>query len=85
MPYIKKDDRAQLDINLSPHLNLTAGELNYSITRLINRYIKYHGKSYDTLNAVIGVLSCAQHELYRRVVVPYEKKKEKQNGDVYTV
>jgi hypothetical protein len=63
---------------------MTDGELNYAITVLCDRYIKTHGKRYDTLNAVMGVLSCAAHEFYRRVVVPYEEKKAESNGEVYT-
>jgi hypothetical protein len=30
-------------------------------------------------------MTCAKDEFYRRVVVPYEEKKRKENGDVYPV
>lgn len=31
----------------------------------------------------IGVLTCVQHELYRRLVSVYEDKKKEMNGDVF--
>ena len=53
MPYIKPDDRVKIildDENIS-----TPGELNYFISTLINWYIHQKGKSYSTLNEVVGV------------------------------
>jgi len=83
MPYIKPKDRAAILLN---ETNIkTAGDLNYFITTIVNWYINEHGKSYSTLNEVIGVLECAKLELYRRIVAPYEDTKIDQNGDVYTV
>jgi len=41
------------------------------------------GPSYQTINDIIGALEGAKMEFYRRVVVPYEDKKIKDNGDVY--
>jgi len=79
MPYIEQRRR---DVVSKPE---TSGELNFMITELINLYIMDNGKSYSTLNEVIGVLECAKLELYRRVAAPYEDEKMKQNGDVYTV
>lgn len=81
MPYITKDRREFLDAGADP---LTPGEVNYLITRALDRYIKRHGINYTTLNAAVGALGCAEHELYRRVIEPYEAHKELQNGDVYT-
>ena len=83
MPYIKPDDRVKIildDENIS-----TPGELNYFISTLINWYIHQKGKSYSTLNEVVGVLECAKLELYRRVAAPYEDTKIEENGDVYTL
>lgn len=83
MPYIKPEDRVKIlldDENIS-----NAGEFNYYISTLINWYIHQKGKSYSTLNELIGVLECAKLELYRRVAAPYEDIKIEENGDVYTV
>jgi len=77
MPYIPQARRDFISI---PE---TSGELNYMITELVNLYIKEHGKNYTILNDVIGALECAKLELYRRVLIPYEDEKIKQNGDVY--
>jgi hypothetical protein len=80
MPYIQQSRREEIT---DSSLVETAGELNWLLTILINDYINKHGKSYQTLNEVIGVLECAKLELYRRVVSPYEETKMQQHGDVY--
>jgi hypothetical protein len=81
MPYIKKWDRERLK-STAEKIN-TPGELNYVITNEILTYIKRQGKSYETINAVIGVLEAAKLEMYRRFVAPYEDEKRVENGDVY--
>ena len=79
MPYITKEQRRDVEA-VQP---LTDGELNYAITKEIMRYVALYGSCYATFNAVIGVLESAKQEFYRRVVVPYEDQKCKENGDVY--
>jgi hypothetical protein len=61
----------------------TPGELNFMITRLLIWYENDHGKSYGTMNDILGAVEAAKLEFYRRAVVPYEDEKIKQNGDVY--
>lgn len=84
MPYIDKVARKPIDevVETLYPLITDEGELNYVVTRLCTMYL---GKSphYAALNTVVGVLACAQQELYRRRVVPYEKLKQFINGDVY--
>jgi hypothetical protein len=82
MPYIKSELRSE--ILLSPEAIVNAGELNYYISSLINHFIAKKGKSYATINEVIGALECAKLELYRRIAAPYEDIKIKENGEVYT-
>lgn len=81
MPYISPESRRRLEQDHEPK---TAGEMNYAITVALDRYIKVHGLSYDTLNTVVGILECAKLELYRRVCAKYENEKMTANGDVYT-
>lgn len=83
MPYIKPIARGEMERGFSP---MNAGELNYSITKMIDDYIasREGGLAYGAINEVIGVLECAKLELYRRVAAPYEDKKIAENGDVYT-
>lgn len=83
MPYIKPEDRLHILADEKQISN--PGELNYFISTLINSYINDKGKSYSTINEVIGVLECAKLELYRRIAAPYEDIKIQENGDVYTV
>ncbi len=81
MPYIKQDRRNDIDYFLKFPAN-TPGELNYVLTRIIMEYLPKNYK-YEDLNAVWGVIGLVQSEFWRRVIVPYEKEKEKENGDVY--
>ena len=74
MPYIDQTRRGAAP--------MTAGELNYAITRLILDYLGESPK-YADYNAVVGVLECVKLELYRRKIVPYEDGKMQENGDVY--
>lgn len=81
MPYIKEQRR--VDLIKSGHDMATAGELNFIITRILNRYVEQRGTSYQTFNDIVGALEGAKLEFYRRVVVPYEDAKKLENGDVY--
>lgn len=83
MPYIKPENR--INILLNEKYISDSGDLNFFISTLINWYIGEKGKSYSTLNEVVGVLECAKLELYRRIAAPYEDSKIQQNGDVYTI
>jgi hypothetical protein len=80
MPYIKQTEREDI---ASGDIPCTTGQLNYAFTSLAQRYIQEKGKSYGTFNDVLGALEGAKQEFYRRVVVPYEEGKIKENGDVY--
>lgn len=90
MPYIKMDDRTDLDKYIN-QLNMVldqldydeiAGAMNYVITRIVT-----HGASpradwkYHQLNTAVGVLECAKQELYRRVGGPKEVSAINVNGD----
>lgn len=83
MPYISPEDRSRILVDETSIS--TPGELNYFISILLNWYINQKGKSYTTINEMIGALECAKLELYRRIAVPYEDTKIKENGDVYTI
>jgi hypothetical protein len=82
MPYIPQARRKGLQRLTMPAES--AGELNFQITKLLDRYLLKSGLSYTNINAAIGVLECAKLELYRRVAEPYEDQKAAENGDVYT-
>lgn len=83
MPYIEEEYRKYFDPEIQEIVgNLSnAGDLNYCITTLCNKYLDE--VRYSELNAIIGVLECAKMEFYRRMVAPYEDIKARQNGDVY--
>jgi hypothetical protein len=78
MPYIKQEERVGRVTYAE-----TAGQLNYVFTQVITEYLDNNGKSYQTINDIVGALECCKLELYRRIVAPYEDTKIKENGDVY--
>jgi hypothetical protein len=88
MPYIKKEDRKLFEQVLFPFkinakLNkLTAGELNYLITAIIDRQLD--NANYARMNEIVGALECCKQEFIRRKLNPYEDKKIKENSDVYS-
>jgi len=90
MPYIKKENREFLDdaighlANDIESLSLKGGRdgnLNYAITRLIDRL---YYKRYSEINEAVGVLECVKQEYYRKVASKYEDMKCVENGEVYT-
>lgn len=87
MPYVNEFDRVLVDriINDEGGYITNPGNLNYIITKVINKYIKDNpgGLNYKVINDIVGVLECAKSEFYRRVAVPYEDNKIEVNGDVY--
>jgi len=81
VPYIDPEARTLIDGGQRP---ANAGELNYAISCMVDRYLSDKGGiRYAHLNEVIGVLECAKLELYRRLAAPYEDIKIAQSGDVY--
>ena len=87
MPYIKADDRPELDLLMAPIIERIAslpveaqdGALNYVVTRIIK---STYPRRYFHYNRAMGVLACIQQELYRLVVGPYEDEKIEENGPV---
>jgi hypothetical protein len=84
MPYIKQEDRKKFVDSFMLSGAFTPGELNYQITRVLLEYWNASSRNYQAINDIVGVLEGAKLEFYRRLVVPYEDKKIKENGDVYT-
>jgi hypothetical protein len=81
MPYISK--AARTDIRRRHRKPCSPGELNFCITDLCLSYLYLAGRSYETINGIMGALTCTQQEFYRRVAVPYEEEKKGENGDVF--
>jgi hypothetical protein len=87
MPYIKQEQRPELDKYITPllsHLQSLPveeqdGALNYSMTKIIK---SLYPQKYFHMNRALGVLSAITYELYRRFIGPYEDIKIKENGDV---
>lgn len=84
MPYVDQDTRERLSVALpTAYKDMKPGEINYLISFLCSDYLNENGVSYTNINTLIGALECAKLELYRRIAVPYEDVKIKENGDVY--
>ena len=81
MPYISQKRRDAILAGAEPK---DAGELNFAITILVDRFLQNKGGlRYAHINEVVGALECAKLELYRRIAVPYEDQKIQESGDVY--
>jgi len=84
MPYIKAKDRKKFSD--AYHLGAKAkkaGELNYIFSKVFRGYLDTNGANYSAMNDILGACDGATREFYRRIVVPYEEKKKKDNGDIY--
>ncbi|NBP04295.1 MAG: hypothetical protein EBU90_30245 [Proteobacteria bacterium] len=82
MPYIQPYNRPPFDdvISQLPPI-MVAGNLNYIITKITQRFIEERGENYEAYNSAIGALESAKLEYYRRKVAPYEDTKIEANGD----
>lgn len=80
MPYIKQERRDAVENGDAPK---DAGELNFALTNIVDKYLQNRGLRYAHINEAVGALECAKLELYRRIAVPYEDEKMKESGDVY--
>lgn len=85
MPYITKDRAAE--IGLGDHMR-SPGELNYAVTRLGIEYLDDQvclGRkvNYALIAETISQIEEAADEMRRRILIPYEKAKQQENGDVY--
>jgi len=96
MPYIPQEERDALDPAVAVLARCLAdhtsemetadcsGRLNYVITTLLVKYIRirFSKISYSVGQMARNTLCDVRDEFYRRVMVPYEDRKSKENGDV---
>ena len=96
MPYIKEDERLELDqcienmiscirdskisANNPNDLSNHLGKINYSFSRILAGLMKE--PSYNKVAMITGVLENIKQEFYRRVAEPYENSKIITNGDI---
>lgn len=88
MPYIKADDKCKFNpifntIKLADIRIENCGQLNYLITSLCLKYLGDLGEKYQTYNDIMGALTGAQLEIYRRKISSYEDLKISENGDCF--
>ncbi len=87
MPYIKTEDRLQVDALMDPvidHIKSLPveqqdGVLNYVLTRMLK---SVYPSRYFHFNRALGVLTAVTQEYYRVVVGPYEDGKIHEHGHV---
>lgn len=83
MPYIKQEQRPELDLLVSEMgdvYNIQAnGDLNYVLYAFCKRHIN---PSYNNYKNFCGELRQCATEIERRILGPYEDKKIEENGDV---
>lgn len=85
MPYTLDKDRKEIRKiipTLVEHIKVK-GDLNYTICELVGQLcLRDGGLSYTSTSNWIDGVDGAERELTRRLLAPYEKLKETQNGDV---
>ncbi len=81
MPYIPVEARERLFRAGQTPKN--AGELNFIITLIVDQYFHENGRNYQAISDILGTLSAAGHEYYRRRIAAYEDRKILENGEVY--
>lgn len=88
MPYINQENRTELNATIDElaaiinHLGgSTAGNLNYTITRLFLLTILQEVR-YDNINTAYGILEGVKQEMARALAGPYEQQKQYDNGQV---
>lgn len=82
MPYIKKEDRKQMDEVVKDMVNKGVepdGKLNYVLFKLCKDSVK---QSYNNYKNYIAELTECSEEIRRRFLAPYEDNKIIENGDV---
>ena len=93
MPYIKQEQRVQVDTQIKELANSIlntigddktqrAGVLNYTITKLLSEVYTLDKVRYNDLNEIIGMFECCKQEFYRMCITPYENLKLLENGSV---
>ena len=93
MPYIKQEQRDQVDTQIKELANSIlntigddktqrAGVLNYTITKLLSEVYTLDKVRYNDLNEIIGMFECCKQEFYRMCITPYENLKLLENGSV---
>ncbi len=84
MPYIIRERRDVFDNALkvlAGEVN-SEGELNYCIYKLSMLLIERIGESYSNLSMCSSAMEHAKLEWYRKMLVPYEEEKIRENGDI---
>ncbi len=84
MPYIDEDQKSMVEAGTVQ----SVGQLTYGLTIPIRQYLKYirslpvGSLRYEHLADVVAALEECKLEFQRNVVVPYERCKQAENGDV---
>jgi hypothetical protein len=60
MPYITRDEREELESGRASSFKLSAGQINFLITRAIDVELSSRGVSYSVLNDIVGDLDMLQ-------------------------
>ncbi|MFA7286936.1 MAG: hypothetical protein WC052_04735 [Patescibacteria group bacterium] len=90
MPYIKRQERTELDPMIKPLVDWlraksateVVGFLNYVFTKIVIS-LWVNCRSYHMGNSIVGAFECASREFSRRWLDQYEDEKIDSNGDVF--
>lgn len=81
MPYLTTEAKSKLDAGTVPR---TAGELTYLLARQVQKYLPEELR-YEHMATVLGALEGCKSDFIDRILLPYEHRKWRDNGDVWNV
>lgn len=84
MPYLKDQaDRGRIARDIEDmHVDeMDSAELNFTLCIILSEYTRGNHK-YARMAEAVGSYVLAGFEWWRRVVVPYEQRKARENGDL---
>jgi len=87
MPYIRREKRSKVDKVLDPLIEYLRtlsveeqdGVMNYVMSKMV---WQIYPQKYFHFNRALGVLTAVTHELYRRIIGPFEDTMIKERGDI---
>lgn len=80
MPYIPEQRRQAIEAGADPE---NMGELTYKLTMDCLRYRDCRVECFQVHGEIVGALTCATQEWYRRAIALYEDGAIERNGDLF--
>lgn len=84
MPYVQQSDRDPVDAlmqDFAPVREWSAGQVAYAVYRIMREYVRV-STNFLSMAVVTGAVVLTVARFVLKVVMPYEDKKEAENGGI---